>query len=570
MPKVIDVPGYGPTEFPDEMDDAAIVAAIQKNMVKRSPYATPEHAGSSHPAAPGYTGSAAHGILRGIKDPFDAAAQLAYHALPDAVTNAGNKANNWLAENTGMVGRIPGGGLDQMLTEQENDYQAGRKANGREGFDGARMMGNVAITAAPVAKLPSAANFLGRLGLNSAIGAGTGALTPVYGDGNFAEEKSGQIGLGALAGLVATPIGEGLARVVMPKAATNPSLALLRKEGVEPTVGQSLGGWFARAEDKAMSIPIVGDAIGEARTRANQQFNIAALNRVVAPIGGRIDVAGTEGVRQAGDMLSAAYDRALRGLGGVTMDAQAKAELATVQQMANSLPAQTKRQYQAILQNFVTGRMTPQGGMNAQTFKIIDSDIGKRAAAYRSSSVASERELGDALTETQRILRDSVARQDPNYAKQLEAANAGWAQLVRVENAANAGANFGGEFKPSQLMGAVKQGDRQTHVRGRGVARGEALMQDLASAGQDVLPSRVANSGTWDRAAQVGMGGALFTNPLVTIPAIAGGTAAYSSPMQNLLRSLVADRPQAANALAKIVRKTAPLAAYGNKPSDSK
>lgn len=34
MPQVIDVPGYGPTEFPDGMSDEAIVAAIQKNMVK--------------------------------------------------------------------------------------------------------------------------------------------------------------------------------------------------------------------------------------------------------------------------------------------------------------------------------------------------------------------------------------------------------------------------------------------------------------------------------------------------------------------------------------------------------
>ena len=34
MAKVIDVPGYGPTEFPDSMSDDQIVAAIQKNMIK--------------------------------------------------------------------------------------------------------------------------------------------------------------------------------------------------------------------------------------------------------------------------------------------------------------------------------------------------------------------------------------------------------------------------------------------------------------------------------------------------------------------------------------------------------
>jgi hypothetical protein len=533
-----------------------------------SAYATPAHEGSTHKTVPGYTGSAAHGILRGMQDPLDAAAQLAYHALPDAVTNAVNKANNWLADNTGMVGRIPDGGVDQMLTGQENDYQAGRQANGRQGFDAARMMGNVAAMAVPSAKLPMPATFMGRLGANTAIGAGVGAMNPVYGGGgDFLGNKVSQAGMGALSGLVAFPIGEGLARMAMPKSASNPSLAMLRSEGVQPTVGQTLGGMAARIEDKAQSIPFVGDAITNARDRANQQFNVAALNRVVAPIGGRINVAGTEGVKQAGDMLSAAYDRALQGLGGVTMDAQARAELATVQQMANSLPAQTKRQYQTILQNFVTGRMTPQGGMNAQTFKIIDSDIGKRAAAYRSSSVASERELGDALTETQRILRDSVARQDPNYAQQLEAANAGWAQLVRVENASNAAANFGGEFKPSQLMSAVKQGDRQVHVRGRGAARGDALMQDLALAGQDVLPSRTANSGTVDRALLLGTGGAAVADPFITGSLLLGGAAAYTTPAQNVLRSLVSDRPQFANALANIIRKSTPLASTAYKPN---
>jgi hypothetical protein len=33
MPQIIDVPGYGPTEFPDGMTDADIISAIQKNMV---------------------------------------------------------------------------------------------------------------------------------------------------------------------------------------------------------------------------------------------------------------------------------------------------------------------------------------------------------------------------------------------------------------------------------------------------------------------------------------------------------------------------------------------------------
>lgn len=43
MAQVIDVPGYGPTEFPDGMSDGDIVAAIQKNMV--APQPQPKSAG---------------------------------------------------------------------------------------------------------------------------------------------------------------------------------------------------------------------------------------------------------------------------------------------------------------------------------------------------------------------------------------------------------------------------------------------------------------------------------------------------------------------------------------------
>ena len=45
-------------------------------------------------------------VLRGMRDPIDAGAQMLTNALPAGVVNAGNRLNNWLAHKTGLVARL--------------------------------------------------------------------------------------------------------------------------------------------------------------------------------------------------------------------------------------------------------------------------------------------------------------------------------------------------------------------------------------------------------------------------------------------------------------------------------
>ena len=77
---------------------------------------------------------------QGLKDPINGGAQLLTNLLPKGVVDAGNTANNWLADKTGLVGRLPAGGVDQQVREQETKYQARR---GDSGLDGYRLAGNV-------------------------------------------------------------------------------------------------------------------------------------------------------------------------------------------------------------------------------------------------------------------------------------------------------------------------------------------------------------------------------------------------------------------------------------------
>jgi hypothetical protein len=138
----------------------------------------------------------------------------------------------------------------------------------------------------------------------------------------------------------------------------------------------------------------------------------------------------------------------------------------------------------------------------------------------------------------------------------MKAADTAYANLVRVEGASKNALQSGGLFTPGQLGSAVRQADQS--VRDRATARGTALMQDLAGAGQSVLGNKVPNSATADRL-MLGAGGlgAYALNP--AIPAgLLGGAGLYTSPIQSLLRGAVTARPQAAQAVRNTLLQASP------------
>lgn len=500
-------------------------------------------------------------IMRGVIDPVEGAAQLLTHILPESVVNAGNKANNWLADKTGMVAKIPDAGFDALVAGKNREYESQRAAAGESGFDGYRMLGNVVSPANAVlaARLPLAATLAGRIGMG-AVGGGVSALSAPVVDGDFWSEKGKQVATGAAFGGAMAPVVGAVARVVSPKASTNPNLQLLKDEGVRPTVGQTAGGWANALEEKAQSLPIMGDAITAARNRAREQFNTAAINRASGKVGERVEGSGQAAIAEAGDKISAVYDRAKQMMGGFQVDQQAASELATLSQMVRQLPNKERRafdQVEAIYKQY----LSPNGTMTAESFKQLDSKLGLEAGKFSGSSDAYQKQLGDALKEFQRVIVENAKRANPAAADLMAKADAAWANLVRVEGASVAAKGTGGVFTPGQLNTAVRQADAST--RDRATARGTALMQDLSNAGQQVLGNKVQDSGTTGRLLMAG--GALSSGVLnPAIPAsLLAGAAAYSPPAQALLRGLLSARPNEAQAIAEALRKSAPALSPG-------
>lgn len=545
MPQQIDVPGVGIVEFPDGMTDQQIVGAIKK--LSGVPTAAPM--------------STADKFVQGLKDPIEGGAQLLTNVLPDGLVKAGNQFNNWLADKTGLVGRLPEGGVDQQVRDTNAKYKAARDAAGETGIDWARLAGNVlspvSLAAGGVgAAVPRSASLVARAGAGALGGGITSALSPVA-DGSFLGEKAKQVGLGSVAGAIAPVLTSGIARLVSPNASTNPDVRLLLKEGVSPTIGQTLGGRANALEEKLTSVPVVGDAIANARRKSLEQFNQAAINRATAPIGSSVKGIGQQAVADAGDAIGKAYDDALSSLKYVKFDNQYATDVAQLKQMAQGLTPNMRSLFNRTLSDVVEGRMSTGGTMLADTVKKVDSELGRKAAMYQASSVASEREAGDALKQLQALVKQQVARTSPDAANAIKAADTAWANLVRVEGAAKAAKNADGVFTPAQLNMAVQQADKS--VRKRAVARGEALLQDLASAGQNVLGNKVPNSGTAERLMYGGgaLGGGYMLNPW--IPAgLVGGAVMYSPPAQALLRSAVTKRGQSAQAIAELLKKSSP------------
>ena len=508
------------------------------------------------PAAKAPGRSIAAGFGKGLRDPIDGGAQLLTNLLPGGVVQAGNNLNNWLADKTGLVGRLPEGGVDQQVRQQESAYQAQRGPDA--GVDWARIGGNVFNPAnlALASKLPAAASTMGRIGVGALGGAASAAMNPVAAEGDFASNKLQQVGIGAAGGALVPALTAGIGRIVSPAASLNPELQLLQREGVRPTIGQALGGRWNATEEKLQSLPLMGDMISKARNNAREDFNRAALNRVTAPIGTKASETGQAGVQQAGDMVSNAYTQAKNQLGNFRLDRQGVGELQKIRQMADMLPDETARGQFQKLWGTLANDISPNGTIKAEAFKRIDSKLAKEAARFAGAPDAYQQQLGDALGEVRTSITQNALRANPNAAAMMKAADTAYANLVRVEGASKNALQSGGLFTPGQLGSAVRQADQS--VRDRATARGTALMQDLAGAGQSVLGNKVPNSATADRL-MLGAGGlgAYALNP--AIPAgLLGGAGLYTSPIQSLLRGAVTARPQAAQAVRNTLLQASP------------
>jgi hypothetical protein len=465
-------------------------------------------------------GSAAGRLAMGAASPGVGAVQLAAH----------------------LIGQ--GDAVDNGIRDTEAQYQQARAEAGSEGADVLRGVGQAGMSMLPLSGVAKGAGLL-KQGLLQ--GAAAGALEPIL-EGDFAKGKAKAIATGAGTGAVLAPVMGGLARVISPNASLNPELALLRQEGVTPSIGQVLGGAANTIEEKAISMPFLGSMIQRSRGAANDQFRKAAFQRAADPVGASVTDTGRAGVGKLADDIGAAYEKVIPRMGVDALDPAFVDKLANLRGLVKALPEQEAKQFDSILEREVGQRMAPNGMLTGQNLKDAWNGLRDRAATFQKSSDAYQSQLGDALKQAFTELKDHVATSSkPADVAALKAADLAWANFKRVQRAAGYVGNEGGEFTPAQLQSAVKAMDRSKD-RAR-FAEGDALMQDLSDAGKSVLSSKVPNSGTADRHALI----MSVLHPLYAVGGAAASTL-YTQPVQNALRALVASRPESAPMVANALR----------------
>lgn len=493
----------------------------------------------------------------GLADIVHGGAQLLTKALPDDVVQAGNRANNWLADKTGLVARVPEGGVDQMVRQREQEYQARRAASGEDGFDAWRTGGNfVSGLSVPAFK---GASLMGRVAAGAGNGMVGAGLAPVVGQGDYWGQKTAQVGVGAVAGGALSGVGSGIARVVSPRASTNPEVQKLIAEGVVPTPGQVLGGASRATEEKLTGVPFVGDAIKAGQARAVEQLNRATANRALAPIQQKLPegVVGREAVEYVENSLRDRYNTLLPKL-TVKADKQFASEVGDLRRMIStgSIDPKYPKAFDRFMQSNVIGKFRGQNALTGETLKQIESDLGEQVRRLAQSNDPDARLLGDAYAEVQDGLRNMLMRSNPQAAKELKAVNSGYAAFKRLQKAASSVNAEDGVFSPAQLHSAVKAADRSKDKAA--FARGNALLQDLSEPAKAVLGPTIPNSGTAERS---------FLSVLQLLDPRAAAAAtisplAYTQTGQNMLAAALTKRPESAKTIAETLKKSAPGLGY--------
>lgn len=412
------------------------------------------------------------------------------------------------------------------------------------------------------ARAPAIVGALGSGGRTARVAKGALAAAVgggLYGGGSASEGERPQ---GALRGALIAPVAAGigtaaagaLGRVLSP--AVDPAVARLRAAGVALTPGQAMGGAWNRAEAKLQALPLVGDLIRSGRNRSVETFNRAAFDDALKHLDDALPegVQGTRAQAYAQKAFDAAYEDARSGM-RLIVDEQAKKDMADLAERVagGALDEGDANRLMRIVRNKIDRRLNGAEG-DGKTYKTIVSDLGDIA---RTNAVKNP-EFAEAVTDLRHIV-DSAARRvsAPEAVAKLAKADEGYAKLVRIEGAAARAGGDTGTFTPSQLSREVQK--QSNTVRSREYLRGDALMQQLADDGLEVLPEKIADSGTPERllmnAGALGGGAAVSPMGLAAYGALG---VPYSPGVRDLaVKAIAGQRPALINDTGQFLQRNA-------------
>lgn len=322
----------------------------------------------------------------------------------------------------------------------------------------------------------------------------------------------------------------------------------LMKEGVRLTPAQRVGGTARALEEKAKSIPFVGEIITSAEAAALKDFNRASMNNVLKVLGEKKtlpkELSGNEAYTFINDAVSDAYEKVIPKM-SVDFDADFEKGLVKIVQDNASLGSKGLKEFQNRLEGILGKAQSRQ--VSGDMLRTMDADLGAVATNFMKSSVASERELGSAMYSVQRLLRDRMSAKDKDVMRQYSRAQAAFKQMLPVRSAVSKSSIHGGVFTPSKLLAGSRVADKTKDKIA--TAKGQAPQQEFGQMAAEVMGPTVPSSGTADRAAIMVALNEARKRPLSALGYGLGASAAtglaYRTPMGRAITSGILQAPRA-------------------------
>jgi len=385
----------------------------------------------------------------------------------------------------------------------------------------------------------------------NAIQAGTSM--GIYGAATNPDRMEGAIAGGA-GGAAGHALVDGAARIINP--AVSGAVKGLLEKGVPLTTGQRLGGVAKKLEEKAVSIPLVGDLIGSRHKEVVEAYARNVIDDALKPIGAavpKVYKTGRESMNYANKQISKEYDEVLEQMPIVADDIH-DAEIANLRNMAKSLPPKEAAAFEQIISTKLDRALdNPTRTILGNTYKGIMSDIRTQAKKAQKSPGYYETQLGDALMEAHRALRAIGERQHPDLAKRLANTDMAYAQARVIDGAGSMLGAADGSFSPAQLLNSIK-----ANAGKKRFAEGSGFNQTATEQAKGVISPTVNNSGTADRLLVAALAGAGAAVDPVAAGSVLAGSALYSKAGQGLLNAALFKRPQGAGHVRDLLQGIAP------------
>jgi hypothetical protein len=394
-------------------------------------------------------------------------------------------------------------------------------------------------------RLAKSAPLLAPLAGNAALDAG---LSAAYSTGDRSDAALAG-GLGSAGGQLAL---RGLGRALGGAFTPSDAARRLMDRGIQPTVGQSVGGLANRTEQAIAGVPIVGSPINRARTRTNEEVlregarlsdrNIDLYRGNPGIVDLPKNVTGDELLKVVNSNASALYDNVLARIGNIDMSnsLQGLSILARKESAAKGIKDPS---LQTFIDETIAPALSRSGTMDGPTWKRIDSQLGQNAETFSASPVASDRQLGAVYKELREWWRGDLQNKVPiHLSEQLKSADAAWREAIPLERAATTAraSRRGGLPTGDELQASTKVGDRSQFDRNQRYNPNE--MEALAKDASEATGNTLGDSGTALRSAAMlgvsgaGAGLAGFVPTAATLAASRAATQlGYSRPVQKFL-----------------------------------